>query len=157
VVFGSQRVDEACFVAGPAEFGNDGSMILAGPFDGDDEVLELVLLDGLAQALQGGLEVAAAVRQVGGWDEQAAIEIGDQVARGGLATINGHDAKALRADLLDAVTELAVGFLEQKALARLTRSACTQTRHSILLSVWKERTFLQQKGRMEGKKEIFLS
>ena len=127
-------MDQARLEAGLAEGELHGPMVLAGAFDGDDQVAQVVLTHRLADAVDGGLQVAAAVRHGCGFEQRAAVKVGEEVARAGLGTIDGEDAKVLGADRLDAGRELAVGLLQHEAFCGLGRGRGSQTRHGILLS-----------------------
>ena len=81
ILLGRERMDEAGVEAGLTKRQLDGAMIVAGAFDGDDDILEVVLAHGLTDAVDDGLEVAARVRHGGGFEEGAAVEVGEEVAR----------------------------------------------------------------------------
>jgi hypothetical protein len=85
-------------------------MVFTGAFDEDDEIAEVVLFTGLANAVDGGVEVAAGMVESGGLQEDAAVEVGEEVAGASLGAVEGDDAKVFRADGLDAGDELAIGF-----------------------------------------------
>jgi hypothetical protein len=80
LLLGSEGMDQARVEAGLAEGQLHRPMILAGAFDGDDDILEIVLAHGLANTVDGGLEVAAVVVHGGGFEERPAIEVGEEVA-----------------------------------------------------------------------------
>ena len=63
---GGQGVDEADLEAGLGEGSFHDRVIASGAFDDDDEVEEVMLLDGLLDGLDGGGEVQGAWR---GWRE----------------------------------------------------------------------------------------
>ena len=134
VVLGGEGMDQARLEAGLAEGELHGPMVFAGAFDGDDQVGQVVLAHRLADAVDGGLQVATLVRQGRRFEQDAAVEIGEEVARAGLGTIDGEDAKVLGADRLDAGREQAVGLLQHEAFFGLGRGRGSQTRHGILLS-----------------------
>ena len=133
VLLGGEGVNQARLEAGLAEGVLDGTVILAGAFDGDDEVLEFVLLHGLTKAIEGSLEIALGVRQRGRFEEDAAIEVGQEVARARLGAVEGEDAEVFGADLLDAADELAVGLLQDQGLGGLATTSRTSTWHDCLL------------------------
>ena len=107
---------------GLAEGPLDGLMVGAGAFDGNDHVAQIVLPQGLANAIDGGPEIAGGVRQGGRFQQRAAIEIGEQIARPRLGAVDGHDAEVFGADSLDAWGEIAGRLLQQEPLARFCRT-----------------------------------
>src|SRR5712692_852494 len=121
ILLGGVGVDEAGVEAGLAEGALDGPMVFTGAFDEDDGVAEVVLLLGVADAFDGGLQVAAGVGQGGGFQERAAVEVAEQVAGGCVGTIDGEDAEVLGPDGPDPGAQLAGGLLQVTGLAVLGR------------------------------------
>ena len=156
VLLGGEGMDQADLEAGLSEGALDGSMVFAGAFDGDDEIAELVLDHGLAKAIDGGLEVAAAVGQGGGLDQDAAIEVGQEVTGACLGAVHGDDAEVLRPDGLNAWAEQAVGLVQNQGLVGFAGASGSRTRHGIFLSVARVKQSLKPKGRTGGgKKSLF--
>ena len=155
ILLGRERMDEAGVEAGLTKRQLDGAMIVAGAFDGDDDILEVVLAHGLTDAVDDGLEVAARVRHGGGFEEGAAVEVGEEVARACLGTVEGDDAEVFGSDLSDAVEELSVGFLQDEALGLVWATCCGRTRHGKLLS--RRGTRHPQPERQGGARQEFFS
>lgn len=117
-------MDQAGLAAGLTEGLLHGPVVRARAFEGDDAVLEVVPLHGLADAVAGGLAVAAVVGQGGRFEQDAAREVGEAVARTGLGTVDGDDAEMLGPDGLDARRQLARGFVQDEGCAALLRRVC---------------------------------
>jgi hypothetical protein len=122
VLLGGEGVDQPRLEAGGAEGTLDGAVVLAGELDEDDEVAQVVLLLGAAEAIDGGLEVAAGVGQGGGLEQDVAVEVGEQPLGAGLGAVDGDDAEVLGPDLLDAGDQLAARLLELEGFAGLGRA-----------------------------------
>jgi hypothetical protein len=114
VLLGREGMHQAGLEAGLTEGVLHGPVIVAGAFEGDDEVGQVVLLDGEADTGDGGLEVAAAMRQGSGFEEHAAVEVGEEVAGAVLGAVESDDAEVFRPGGLNAGREEAVGFLQDK-------------------------------------------
>src|SRR5436190_369358 len=78
---GGEGMDEPCFAAGCAKGFLDGSMIDAGAFHGDQEVLQLVLLPSLLDQANSGLKVGLIVSHGGRRDQHLAEEVAEQQFR----------------------------------------------------------------------------
>jgi hypothetical protein len=102
---GGKGMDDACLEAGGGEGVADGLVITSGSFDGDEEVAEVVLTDGLTQALDGVIEGGAVVFDEAWWDKEIAEEVGEHPFGSCLGTIDADDAEVLGADFLDAGME----------------------------------------------------
>jgi hypothetical protein len=87
-------------------------MIAAGAFNGDQAVAELVVGEGLADLGDGGLEFRTVVGNPGRWDEDAAIEIGQEEFGADFGGVKADDAKVFRSDQLHAGVELATRLAE---------------------------------------------
>jgi hypothetical protein len=85
-------------------------MIAARAFDGDQAVAELVVVEGVTDLGDGGVEIGSVVGDYGGRNEEAAIEVGEEKLGAGLGTVEADDAEVLRADLLDAGMEYTAGL-----------------------------------------------
>jgi hypothetical protein len=141
--------------AGGAEGALHGSVIFAGAFDEDDEIAEVMLLSGLVDAVDGGVEVAAGMVESGGLQEGAAVEVREQVAGASLGAVDGDNAEMFRADGLDAGGELAIGLEQLKDTAGLGRARGAGAWHGILLEGNQGFGYPVPKGRMRGVKKIF--
>jgi len=109
-------------------------MLVAGAVEGDDDVAEVVLPPGLADAVEGGLEVAAARGQGRRLPQRAAVEVGAAIAGACLGAVAGDDAEVFGADGLNPWRELAVGFLQDKGLLGPDRPCRWRTGQGNLLS-----------------------
>ena len=96
-----ERMDQACFIACVAEGPHRWLMIRASHFDGDNQVLDVMLFDRLFECQHGELKTAAAVFNAGRLSQHVAIEIGEPPSGSRFRTIDGDDAKLLRPDSLD--------------------------------------------------------
>ena len=133
VLLGREGMDQARFEVGLAEGVLHRAMVFAGAFDGDDEVGQLVLAHGLADAVDGGLEVAAVVGHGRRFKQCPAVEVGEEVAGAGFGAVDGDDAEVFRSHSLDAWGELATGFLQDEGLADLPGARRSRTWHGSLL------------------------
>lgn len=147
-------MDQARLEVGLAEGVLDGPMVLAGAFDGDNDIGPVVPLHSLADAVDGRPEGAAVVRQGGRFEEHAAIEVGEEVPGAGLGTVEGDDAEVLGSDGLEAGREEAVGFLQDEALAGPARACGWRPWHGSLLS-GKGTVHPQPKRQERGREETF--
>jgi hypothetical protein len=143
--------------AGRAEGALDGAVVLAGAFAGDHPVVEVLGAPGLADAFAGGLEVAAVGGHGGGFEQGPALAVGEGVAGPGLGRVDGDDAERLGADQLGAGRPLAMGLLQDEALAGLAAARGLRTWPGNLLS-GTGRVHPQPKRQSGGKKrESFVS
>jgi hypothetical protein len=85
----------------------DGPVVGAGAFDGHDQVPDVMLLHGLANAVEGRAQVALGVGHGRGGQQHPAKEVGEQVTGAGLGAVDGDDAEVLRTDGLDPLAEVA--------------------------------------------------
>jgi hypothetical protein len=69
--------------------------------------------EGLADLGDGGLEFRTVVGNPGRWDEDAAIEIGQEEFGADLGRVKADDAKVFRSDLLHAGMKQAAGFADR--------------------------------------------
>src|SRR6266566_5403575 len=76
-------------------------MVNAGSFDGDKHIAQVVLSDRLADLGDGRVEAWLVMLNLGGRDEDAAVEIGEHPLRAYLGTIDSYDAEVLGTGLLD--------------------------------------------------------
>src|SRR5262249_55255794 len=136
ILLGGERVDDARVEAGCAEGALDGAVVLAGAFDGDGQVAEVVPAHGLADAGDGGLQGALAVLQGGGGDEDFAVEVGQEVTRAVLGAVKADQAETLGANGLDTRGQLPGRLLEVEDGAT-TPPRGGGSRHDALLSGWR--------------------
>ena len=101
VLLGGQWVDDPGFKALGCECAFNWQVVDARPLDGDDHVAQAVTSDRLADLGDHGVEAMPVVFDHGGWDEDAAVEVGEHPLGASLGTIDGHDAEVLGSDLLD--------------------------------------------------------
>lgn len=78
VVLGDEGMEDAGLEAGGGEGALYEAVIAAGPFDGDEAVAELVVLEGLPDLGDGVVEARSRVLDLGGWEEDAAVEVGEE-------------------------------------------------------------------------------
>src|SRR5262249_24016218 len=112
-----EGVDQAGVGGRPAGGGVAGAGGVCGAVGGGGEGVQVVLLHGAADAVASGLEVATAMRQSRGFEEDTAEEVGEKVAGAVLGTVDGDDAEVIGSGGLDAGREQASGFLQDEALA----------------------------------------
>jgi len=87
-------------------------VVAAGALDGDAEVAEVVVGDGLAEPGEGLVKGRAVVVHGGGRHEEGAVEVGEHPLGAGLGGIDGGDAEVRGADLLDAGMEGAARLVD---------------------------------------------
>ena len=143
VLFGREGMHKSGVKARVTKSALDGAMIVAGHFDGDDAIAQLVLSAGLANAFDGRAKIIAVVLERGGRKKDLAIEVGEEIAGPRLGAIEGEDAEVLWADRLHAIGDDAIGLLEQKRLGIGTRLGPW---HRNLLFGTRIDTSLNQKG-----------
>ena len=106
-------MDHARLKASLAEGVLDGVMVTAGPFDGDQAIADVVLLQGNSNLVDGRIEFHTVVCHLGGRDQDVAIEVGQHPFGAGLGTIDTDDAEMFRTDFLHARVDDAAGFLQK--------------------------------------------
>src|SRR5262245_3023993 len=116
VLLGGVRVDQADVPAELAAGALHGAMVLAGAFDGDDEVAEVVLGQGLAEAVESGLQSAVSVADLGRLEQWLAVEVGEHVLGATLAAVETEDAEVLGSHRLHARLELPPRLVQQVTL-----------------------------------------
>jgi hypothetical protein len=87
-------------------------MITAGAFDRDQQIVQLVIADGLAELIDRGFERRSIVREERRTHDDVAVETGGDPLRARLGAIDRDDAKMLRANFLDAWMKGAAGLLD---------------------------------------------
>src|SRR5437763_238891 len=103
-------MDDAGLEAGGGQGAAWGVVVAAGAFDGDEEVVEAVVAQGLANLAEGGVEGGAVVSDGGGRGEDVAVEDGEPPLGAGLGPTHGADAEVFGSDLLNARVEGAAGL-----------------------------------------------
>src|SRR5258708_2676740 len=129
ILLGDEGMDAACLEAGGGEGALDDSMVATGAFDGDDAVVELVLGEGLAGEGDGVVEGGPVVRDGGGRDEDAGIEVSEEELGVSFAAVEAEDAEVIGSDLLDARVEDAAR-LGDRELTASRREAFAGSRRS---------------------------
>jgi hypothetical protein len=134
-LFSGKGRDDPGLEAGGGEGALDEAMLAASAFDGDDQVAEVVRLEGLAELSDGGGEGGAVVLDDGRRDEDLAVEVGKHPLGAGLGTVDGDDAEVLGPDLLNARMDGARRFVQNlrgavtgTATGRGGQSNCFQRR-----------------------------
>jgi hypothetical protein len=102
VLFGNEGMEDAGFKTRGDEGTLDDAMIAAGTFDGDDAIRELVLGEGLPDLDECSFEIGSIVRDGGGRNEDATVEIGEQEFRTDLCAVEADNAEIFGSDQLDA-------------------------------------------------------
>src|SRR5436305_3582553 len=77
-------------------------MVNTGSLDGNEQITQVVLSDRLADLSDGRVEAWLVVLNLGGRDQDAAVEIGEHPLGACLGTIDSHNAEVLGTGLLDA-------------------------------------------------------
>ena len=124
---GCQRVYSASLEPGVGEGPLDRLMVAAGPFHGDDEVVEVVVHDGLTEACDGGLEAVTGVGDYERFDQNIAEEVGEHPLGPGLGAVDADDAEVLGPDLLDTGMDSSCGLVDLCRHCRRRRRAGTGT------------------------------
>jgi hypothetical protein len=88
-------------------------VIAAGAFDGDQAVAEWMLLKGLSDLTDGGVEGGPGMSDLGGRNQDAAIEVSEEELGTDLGTVETDDAEMFGSDLLDAGMEDAAGLADR--------------------------------------------
>jgi hypothetical protein len=101
-LLGGEGMDGADLEGGLREGPFDRLVVMAGPLDGDDEVVEPMVVDGVTELRDGALEPVAVVGNLDGCDQDLAEEIGEHPLGPGLGAIDVDDAEVLGPDPLDA-------------------------------------------------------
>src|SRR6516165_2611907 len=78
ILLGDEGMENAGLETGAGEGALDEAVVASGAFDGDDAIEELVVGEGLSDLSDGGVESQTVVRDVGWWDEHAAVEVGQE-------------------------------------------------------------------------------
>src|SRR5262245_33058214 len=102
VLLGDEGVNDARLEASGGEGALHEAVIAAGAFDGHDAIAELVCGEGVPHLGNGGVEVGPVMSDLGGWDQNAAIEVSEEELGAALVAIVTDDAEVLGADELDA-------------------------------------------------------
>src|SRR5580704_8656303 len=105
VLLGDEGVQDARLEAGGGEGALDKAVIAASAFDGDEAVVELVGGKGMPDLGDRSSEVGTIVVDLGGWEEDAAVEVGEQELGASLGAVEADDAEVFGPDQLDARME----------------------------------------------------
>ncbi len=117
ILFGCERMHDACFKSSPGGSPFGRQLIIVGSFHDDDEILDVVLLPGLAKQFHCQLKEARLMLYRSGFNEQIPKVVGHHPLGPMLGWIDTHDGKPLTTNLLDAVSDDAIGFLQILSLA----------------------------------------
>lgn len=125
-LLGGIGVDDTGLEASLAESSQDVLMEATGAFDGHEAVVDLVAGEGSTDQSRSSVELRLLVFNRGGWDENAAVEIGEHEFGTGLGTIEADDAEVFGSNELDArmedTTRLGDGV-------RMGSSGCVRAAH----------------------------
>jgi hypothetical protein len=127
---GGQGVDDAGLEPGGDGGALDRGVVVAGALDGDDEVAEVVIGHGPADAGGEVGEPAAGVLDGGRFDEDVPIEIGEHPFGAGLGAIDGDDAEVLGADVLDPGMHGSRGLGDREAAPAPARGPARRDGHT---------------------------
>src|SRR5262249_48057070 len=106
-------------------------VVLAGAFDSDEEIAELMLVTSLLELLVDGAQGAVVVGEFGGWNQHGTEEIGKQELGACFGAIDTDDAEVLGPHRLDATAKLAARLVEQEGLPLTLASRRTKTSHRL--------------------------
>ena len=95
-------------------------MVDARPLDGHEHISQAVGFHHAADLGDRRVKALLVVFDHAGWDEDAAVEIGEHPLGTSLGTIHGHDTEVLGADLLDPRVERS-GRLDDGEIVTVTR------------------------------------
>ena len=109
-----ERMHDARFEVGRREGALDRPMVVAGAFDGDDDIAEVVLADRVAQGGDEGVERSAFVLDRDGGNQNSSVEVCQEQPRPLFGDIDGDNAETLGPDRLHARAELPIGLLDLK-------------------------------------------
>jgi hypothetical protein len=115
--FGSERVDDPDLEPGGGERAPRREVIASGPLDGDNQVSQMTIGDGLPELCEGGVEVGPGVLDDGGRNECLTIEVGQHPFRAVLGTVDADDAEVLGPGGLDSGVQGAGWFLDLEMAA----------------------------------------
>ena len=122
ILLGDEGVQDARLEAGGGEGALDDLVIASGAFDGDDAIVELMCGKCLADLCDGGVELGAVVGNVGGRNEDTAVEVSEEELGTDLGAVEADDAEVFGPDLLDARMQYATRLADG-----LGRSTCGRT------------------------------
>jgi hypothetical protein len=150
VLFGGEGIDEADVEVGGAEGALHGTVVFAGACDEHDEIAKLVLCLGLAEPVDGGMEVRAGMVERRGLQEDMAVEVGEEVTGPRLGAIEGDDAEVIGADGLDARLSWLLAFGSTKARAVLGERGERERDMAVSLRVWGHKSPLPKRQSSDG-------
>ena len=111
ILLGGERMDNPCLESGTGECAFGKQVVVSGPLDHDDGVLNAVLLLRLANLLHCQLKEGGLVLDGLGFDEDVSKIVRHHPLRTMLGRIDADDAELVTAHLLDARTDHAIGLL----------------------------------------------
>ena len=140
MLLGGQRVDDPDLEARLGEGTLDGAVVASRPLDNHDLIPDPGLLQGGAKTLDHRSEACLGVLNLCGWDEDAAVEIGEHPFGPSLGTIDTDDTEVLRADPLDTGTDHATRLVDGLRSGRGAFLGLGSASHGkdLLESVWGE-------------------
>ena len=112
MLLGGQRVDDPDLEARLGEGTLDGAVVASRPLDDHDLIPDPGLFQGGAKTLDHRSEACLGVLNLGGWDEDAAVKIGEHPFGPSLGTIDTDDTEVLRSDPLDTGTDHATSLVD---------------------------------------------
>src|SRR6516162_7506098 len=130
-------MNDAGIQTGGGEGALDGAMIAPGAFDRDQQIVQLVIANGLTELIDRGLERRSIVSKKGRTHDDVAVEIGKHPFGARLGAINRDDAKMFGTNLLDARMKRAAGLLHDID-ATGTRALASRMCHGNRLRNWGE-------------------
>ena len=151
-----QGMNDPGLVAGGDVGALDRLVIGPGPFDGDDEIPELVGGLGLTQGGDGLPEALAGLFGERGGDQDAAVEIGEHPFEAGLGTIDGDDAEVLGLGLLDPGMQGARRLGHRGETRRAASSPAGRSSHTNISWLGEKKSQTRRLVRMARREEFSL-
>ena len=163
-------MQDARLETGSGEGALDQPVIAAGAFNGYQAIAELVVGEGLADLRDGGFEVRPVVGDVRRWDDDPAVEVGEEELGTYLGAVKAEDTEVLGPDFLDARMEntarLAGGFGGSAPGGTVTGTSLGHEKslpkdkglaHPIVAADAQARLFFEDKTHIPGDAPLFLT
>jgi hypothetical protein len=112
VLLGDEGVKDTRLEAGGGEGALHEAVVAPRAFDGGQAVPELVAREGVPDFGDGGIERGAVVGDLGGRDQDAAVEVGEEELGADLGAVEAGDAEVFGPSQLDARVQHAAGLAD---------------------------------------------